>query len=183
MEDKPTSLIELFEQILTNMVPDNLFLAMANTDVLPLIVFSLVFGGILTTLGEKGTVVIRFFEGVNDAICRSAAKKVYICNLMTKPGETSGFNAASHVGEILKYIGKDCLDFVIISDTRLSASSKEEYLKKGQVPVAAGNIDDISRLTGADIILADVGDETELVRHDEAKMRKEIMAVKALLRH
>ena len=68
MEDKPTSLIELFEQILTNMVPDNLFLAMANTDVLPLIVFSLVFGGILTTLGEKGTVVIRFFDGVNEAI-------------------------------------------------------------------------------------------------------------------
>jgi len=68
LEDKPTSLIELFEKILTNMVPDNLFLAMANTEVLPLIVFSLVFGGILTTLGEKGTVVIRFFDGVNEAI-------------------------------------------------------------------------------------------------------------------
>jgi solute carrier family 1 (high affinity glutamate transporter) protein 1 len=68
MEEKPTSLIGFIEQILTNMVPDNLFLAMANTDVLPLIVFSLVFGGILTTLGEKGAVVIRFFDGVNEAI-------------------------------------------------------------------------------------------------------------------
>ena len=41
---------------------------MVNTDVLPLIIFALVFGGVLTTLGEKGSIVIRFFEGVNEAI-------------------------------------------------------------------------------------------------------------------
>ena len=41
---------------------------MANTEVLPLIVFSLIFGGILTTIGEKGTIVIRFFDGINEAI-------------------------------------------------------------------------------------------------------------------
>ena len=68
LEDKPTSLIDLFEQILTNMIPENLILAMVNADVLPLIIFSLVFGGILTTLGEKGSTVIRFFDGVNEAI-------------------------------------------------------------------------------------------------------------------
>ena len=68
MEDKPTTLTDLFRTILTKMVPDNLFLAMVNTEVLPLIVFSLVFGGVLTTIGEKGTVVIRFFDGINDAI-------------------------------------------------------------------------------------------------------------------
>ena len=68
MEDKPTTLGDLFRTILTKMVPDNLFLAMVNTEVLPLIVFALVFGGVLTTIGEKGTVVIRFFDGVNEAI-------------------------------------------------------------------------------------------------------------------
>jgi len=36
--------------------------------VLPLIIFSLVFGGVLTTLGERGQIIIRFFEGVNEAI-------------------------------------------------------------------------------------------------------------------
>ena len=68
MEDKPTTLGDLFRTILNKMVPKNLFLAMVNTEVLPLIVFALVFGGVLTTLGEKGTIVIRFFEGINEAI-------------------------------------------------------------------------------------------------------------------
>jgi len=68
MEDKPTTLGALLKTILTSMVPQNLFAAMANTEVLPLIVFSLIFGGILTTIGEKGTIVIRLFEGINEAI-------------------------------------------------------------------------------------------------------------------
>ena len=41
---------------------------MANADVLPLIIFSLVFGGILTTVGERGRLVIQVVEGVNEAI-------------------------------------------------------------------------------------------------------------------
>ena len=68
MENKPTTIGELLQNILTRLVPKNLFSAMVNTEVLPLIIFSLVFGGILTTLGEKGTLVIRFFDGVNEAI-------------------------------------------------------------------------------------------------------------------
>ncbi len=68
MEDKPTTLGDLLKTILTSLVPKNLFSAMANTEILPLIVFSLIFGGILTTIGEKGIIVIRFFEGINEAI-------------------------------------------------------------------------------------------------------------------
>ena len=68
LEDKPASVTELLQTILIGLVPKNLFAAMANAEVLPLIVFSLVFGGVLTTIGERGSLVIRFFEGVNGAI-------------------------------------------------------------------------------------------------------------------
>ena len=68
MEDRPQTIGELLRTILTGFVPKNLFSAMANADVLPLIVFSLVFGGVLTTLGEKGNLVIQFFDGVNEAV-------------------------------------------------------------------------------------------------------------------
>ena len=68
MEDRPTTLVGLFKSILTSLVPTNLFAAMAETQILPLIVFSLVFGGVLTTIGEKGTLVIRLFEGINEAM-------------------------------------------------------------------------------------------------------------------
>lgn len=68
MVDKPTTIGALLRTILTGLVPQNLFAAMANAEVLPLIIFSLVFGAVLTTLGERGQLVIRFFEGVNEAV-------------------------------------------------------------------------------------------------------------------
>ncbi len=68
LEDKPDSVPELLRTILTGLIPKNLFSAMANADVLPLIIFSLVFGGILTTVGERGRLVIQVVEGVNEAI-------------------------------------------------------------------------------------------------------------------
>lgn len=68
MEDQPTTLLGLFKTILTGMVPKNLFAAMAETQILPLIVFALIFGGVLTTIGEKGILVIRVFEGIHEAI-------------------------------------------------------------------------------------------------------------------
>jgi len=68
LENKPATVSDLLHTILTGLVPKNIFLAMVNAEVLPLIIFSLVFGGVLTTIGERGQFVIRFFEGVNDAI-------------------------------------------------------------------------------------------------------------------
>lgn len=59
---------ELLRQVLVGLIPKNLFAAMVNTEVLPLIVFSIVFGGVLTTIGERGEIVIRFFQGVNEAV-------------------------------------------------------------------------------------------------------------------
>ena len=68
LENKPSTIPDLIHTILTSLVPKNLFSAMVNAEILPLIIFSLVFGGALTTIGEHGQLVIRFFEGVNEAI-------------------------------------------------------------------------------------------------------------------
>jgi len=62
IEDKPTTLGDLLKSILTSLVPKNLFVAMAEMQILPLIVFALVFGGVLTTIGEKGAFVIKLKE-------------------------------------------------------------------------------------------------------------------------
>ena len=56
--------------VLKSFISPNLIQSMANMDILPLIIFSLIFGGILTTLGDKGKQVINFFDGVNLAIMK-----------------------------------------------------------------------------------------------------------------
>lgn len=56
--------------IALSFLSDNIVAAMAEMDMLPIIVFSLVFGAVLTTLGEKGRPVIAFFEGANEAMMK-----------------------------------------------------------------------------------------------------------------
>jgi uncharacterized cofD-like protein len=114
---------------------------------------------------------------IRSALSETKAKKVYICNLMTKPGETAHYTAFDHVKEIIKYMGGDYLDYVIISNTRLSGKAVREYARKDQSPVVAGDIQKIQRITKAKIITADVGHETELVRHDSVKIRNEVKKI------
>ncbi len=114
---------------------------------------------------------------IRDAILASHGKKIYICNLMTKPGETSGFDAADHVEEIVKYLGRDSLDFVLISNTKLSRQAITDYRKKDQVPVDFRNTKNVKSLTAAKIIAADIGDTRELVRHDSAHLRTAIQKI------
>ena len=56
--------------ILQSFVSPNLIQSMANMEILPLIIFSLVFGGVLTTLGEPGKQAITFFDTLNNAIMK-----------------------------------------------------------------------------------------------------------------
>lgn len=112
--------------------------------------------------------------GIREAVLATSAKKIYICNLMTKPGETSRYDAPAHVAEIRKSLGRDCLDVIIVSNTRLSEEAIFEYAKKRQMPVRPGALTDMRQATKARVVLADVGHETELVRHDSAKLTEEI---------
>ncbi len=108
--------------------------------------------------------------GIPEAICASRARKVYICNLMTKPGETSGFTAADHIQEVVRYLGADVLDDVVVSNTAFSEEALRQYALKDQEPVHLGDAARVKRVTRARIITADVGLEEELVRHHSVKL-------------
>lgn len=143
--------------------------------------FSAILNADVVTIGpgDLYTSVITNFaiRDLRDAVVQSRAKKVYICNLMTKPGETARFKAADHVREVLKYLGGDHLDAVLVSNTSLSNESIQEYSKKGQSPVTAADVGEIRKVTKAQIIVADIGNQTELVRHDPQKLHNEIQKI------
>lgn len=54
----------------SGMFPENIFQAAAGTNVLALIVFALVFGAALTTVGPKGQTAITFFDAANEAVMK-----------------------------------------------------------------------------------------------------------------
>jgi len=60
----------------------------------------------------------------------SKAKKIYLCNLMTKFGHSDNFCVSDFVGEIEKYLGSDCLDFVIYNNKKPSEELIKKYARK-----------------------------------------------------
>jgi len=53
--------------------------------------------------------------GIPEAIHASKAKKVYVCNIVTQPGQTDGYTAATHIAAIERYLGRQVLDGVLLN--------------------------------------------------------------------
>lgn len=53
---------------------------------------------------------------VKEAIIASKAKKIYICNIMTEPGETDCFTVSQHVNVLEEYLGENVIDAIIAND-------------------------------------------------------------------
>ena len=74
-------------------------------------------------------------DGVSEAIIKSNAKKLYICNLMTQPGETDGYTVAKHVNEIERYVGKHVLDYALINNGEITKEMLVEFNQGESKPV------------------------------------------------
>lgn len=104
-------------------------------------------------------------EGIAKALQRSKAIKIYICNVMTQPGETDGYTASMHAKAILDHAGKGVIDYVLVN----SAPVPEEMCKKLGAEAVVVDEDKINAL-GMGLIKADLISETEAGRHDPDKL-------------
>ncbi len=131
---------------------------------------------VIISPGDLFTSVITnlVIKKVSEAISLTKAKKIYVCNLMTRPGETSGLDARQHVQRIVDVLGKDLLDYVLISSTRFSKSAIHRYAKLDQHPVLM-SVKGLKGVTKAKGVLADMADQKELVRHDPRKLRDHLL--------
>lgn len=68
--------------------------------------------------------------GIKEAVKKSKAKKVYVVNLMTKWGETNGFNASDFISILESYLGEGILDFIITNKEKPTPSRLTYYKKK-----------------------------------------------------
>jgi len=149
IEDKPTTLGDLLKSILTSLVPKNLFVAMAEMQILPLIVFALVFGGVLTTIGEKGAFVIRLFEGINEAMMAIVHLLMWIAPvgigalLAGRLGEAGGFTGfwpqlaslGTYVGTVLLALAIHGLVILPLALRFMAKRSVPSYAKAMSTPL------------------------------------------------
>lgn len=74
-------------------------------------------------------------DGIVEAIENSHAKKIYVCNIMTQPGETDNYSVASHLNALITHAGgKKIVDAVLVNDS-LPDNMSEGYANSGSYPV------------------------------------------------
>lgn len=117
-------------------------------------------------------------EGITEAIAKSTGKLVYVCNLMTKHGETDGFACSDFIKEILRYLGSAAKKMaVVLANNDFSVPKKvlERYQEEKSFPVKI-DIEKCKKLTPK-LIAKPLAAAGQLWRHDSLKLAKTIMEV------
>ncbi len=114
-------------------------------------------------------------NGVKEILKESKAKKIYVCNLMTKYGETNGFCVSDFVSEIEKYVGNDVLDFVVYNESNYDKKLLEKYKEENAYPVRADN-ENFNKFK-AEFKSGSFVREPVLIRHDSEKLASFIMGL------
>jgi uncharacterized cofD-like protein len=107
-------------------------------------------------------------SGVTDAIEKAKAKRVYIANLMTQPGETLGYTLVDHVRAIHRHTGKKIVDYVVINDHPLAPEVLRRYKSEGAEPVAV-DATELQRM-GLQCIFDNLLEVHDVVRHNSNRL-------------
>lgn len=139
-------------------------------------------GDLYTSLGA-----LLVIKGIGEALAATNARVLYICNLVTKHGQTDGFSVEDHVREIERFASTECIDTVLYNTEQPPKEIADRYVEEQAYLVAR---DDSERrisisyvgeeLLGA-IATPNAADKLpvvrSLIRHDYEKLGAAIIAV------
>jgi len=117
-------------------------------------------------------------NGIAEAIERSAALKVYVCNLMTQANESLGLSASEHIKAIYAHSGRGIFDAALLNVRELSAELKQKYAAEGASQIV-NDEEEVKRL-GVKPIRGNYLDEhIGVARHAADRVAKELMQLTA----
>ena len=105
-------------------------------------------------------------------IDKSKAKILYVCNMMTQPGETDDFKVSNHVEVLNRYLGKKKISYVIANDGVIPEDMLYKYAneeQKDEVVLDRENLEDVKLITGNYVTISD-----NTIRHKVDKLSVDI---------
>jgi uncharacterized cofD-like protein len=114
-------------------------------------------------------------RGVVEELTAASATKVFICNLMTQPGETDGLTARRHLEIVREYAPSLDFDYVIVNGQPISEHQVELYTRDGAEQIGVHGSIDADEIEGAKVIRANLLHEGPLVRHDPARLARAVL--------
>jgi uncharacterized cofD-like protein len=120
-------------------------------------------------------------RGIPEAIRKSKAKKIYVCNLMTKAEHTDGYSVADYTRVLERYLGGP-VDAVIYNNKEPKSELLKRYARECDTLTSWQDLPEGPELIGGNLLAKKQGTpfkkigtpsiETSLVRHDSTKLAK-----------
>ena len=131
---------------------------------------------IILSMGSVYTSIIPnlLCKEVLDAIDSSNAKIIYVCNVMTQPGETDDFKVSDHIKLLNSYLGKRKIDTIITNSEEISTETQKIYETTEQKDLVV--IDD-ENIEIENISKPLIKVENNVIRHDNLKLALEIINI------
>lgn len=109
---------------------------------------------------------------ITEEIVKSDAVKIFVCNVMTQPGETDGYTASDHLEAIVRHVGHQLFDHVIVNNGPIPTDVKDKYMEQGAKAVELDE-EELNR-RGYQIIADQLILFKRYLRHDAVKLSDHI---------
>jgi uncharacterized cofD-like protein len=105
-------------------------------------------------------------QDVRKAVEASPAKRLYVCNAATQPGETDGFDVDQHMSALQRHVGRGLFPFVLANSRPLASPEQSDWQPVAlRYPLNAGY----------EVIAADVVDPAIPWRHDSGRLAEQVL--------
>ncbi|MBD2847495.1 YvcK family protein [Paenibacillus sp. IB182496] len=105
-------------------------------------------------------------------IMESEAVKIFVCNVMTQPGETDGYSVSDHLEAVHQHVGHHLFDYVIVNDGEIPPQVQSAYAEQGAQAVHL-DLDEVRR-RGYQVIADRLVLFQTFLRHDAARLSDHI---------
>jgi uncharacterized cofD-like protein len=105
-------------------------------------------------------------------IVESKALKMFVCNVMTQPGETDGYSVSDHLRALHDHVGRDLFDYIIVNNGEIPPEVQSKYAEKG-AKVVHLDLDEVTQ-KGYNVIADQLVLFHTYLRHDAEKLSQHI---------
>ncbi|MDF2594835.1 MAG: YvcK family protein [Clostridia bacterium] len=110
-------------------------------------------------------------ESIPMLIAKSNAHKIYVANIMSQPGETTGFSIEEHIRILEKYIGENVIHSVVVNNEAIDDKYLEQYMEEGADVLRYNEQDELwNRIKKSEAALVKIHRDQKFIRHDSDKL-------------
>lgn len=120
-------------------------------------------------------------KGMNQALRETDAKSIFICNLMNRRGQTTGFKVSDYHKEVISYVGEDIFDYILVNNQKPDTELIKRYSEEGELVendmedsrvISAPLLGKIEEKNQADVLL-----KRNLIRHNSNQVTQELLKI------